>query len=100
MKTEVMPQFPDGSKGMYEFFEKHSKLQISKEPFSSAKNVIAEVVIDSIGNVVYANILQGIGDNYNNDVIEVIKKMPPWKPAHQNGKAVPILLTIPVTFKQ
>jgi protein TonB len=31
-------------------------------------------------------------------VIRVLKKMPKWKPAVQNGRAVPVMFTQPVTF--
>jgi protein TonB len=43
-------------------------------------------------------VLQSGGSVFDNEVIRVLKKMPKWKAAIQNGRAIAVTFTQPVTF--
>ncbi|MBA2746852.1 MAG: energy transducer TonB, partial [Flavisolibacter sp.] len=44
------------------------------------------------------SILQSGGKAFDAEVIRVLKKMPKWKPAIQNGRPVAVSFSQPVTF--
>jgi periplasmic protein TonB len=60
--------------------------------------VIVRFSVGEDGSVTHFEIMQSGGSAFDNEVIRVLKKMPKWKPAVQNGKNVPVMFTQPVTF--
>ena len=50
------------------------------------------------GSITKFEIIQSGGAAFDNEVIRVLKKMPKWKPAVQNGQNVSVMFTQPVTF--
>jgi protein TonB len=50
------------------------------------------------GSISNIEIIQSGGDNYDKEVIRVLRKMPKWTPAMQNGMRVSTYFTQPVTF--
>jgi protein TonB len=50
------------------------------------------------GSITHFEIIQSGGTDFDNEVIRVLKKMPKWKPAVQNGRNVAVMFTQPVTF--
>ncbi len=62
------------------------------------RNVVVRFSVGTDGTISQFEIMQSGGDTFNNEVIRVLKKMPKWKPAVQNGHHVPVMFTQPVTF--
>jgi protein TonB len=62
------------------------------------RNVIVRFAVGEDGTVTHFEITQSGGSAFDNEVIRVLKKMPKWKPAVQNGKNVSVMFTQPVTF--
>ena len=50
------------------------------------------------GHITQFEIVQSGGDSFDKEVIRVLKKMPDWEPAVQNGHHVSVMFTQPVTF--
>ncbi|MGN6495012.1 MAG: energy transducer TonB [Agriterribacter sp.] len=98
--AETAPAFPGGVKAFYSFVAENLVLPLGKPAQSRAKTVTARVVIDRNGKIAYGEIEEGINKDYNECVLNLIKKMPDWLPATQNGRAVPIWVTIPVIFPE
>jgi len=62
--------------------------------------VVASFVVDETGNVTDITITHKIHPAFDSAVIDVLKKMPRWKPARQYNRPVKVAFTIPVKFKQ
>ena len=62
------------------------------------KTVRINFKVDVDGTVTGFTVLQSAGREFDNEVIRVLKKMPRWKPAMQNGRPVAVPFTQPVTF--
>lgn len=43
--------------------------------------------------------MKSISPTFDEEAIRVVKSMPKWNPAKQNGKAVKTKYTVPVTFR-
>jgi len=60
--------------------------------------VIVRFVVTETGAIEDVVVAKGIGGGCDEEAARVIKNMPPWKPGKQNGKAVRVYFTQPITF--
>lgn len=75
-----------------------------KYPESAIRNgiggrVIAEFVVDKAGKVKDVEIVRGVDDELDAQVVKVIQASPKWKPAQVGGKNVSVRVSVPVEFK-
>lgn len=61
--------------------------------------VVAEFVVDAKGKVKDVEIVKGVDEELDAQVMKVIKASPKWKPAQIKGRAVSVKISIPVEFK-
>ena len=61
--------------------------------------VIVQFVITKYGTLENVKVTRGIGAGCDEEAARVVKSMPAWKPGMQNGKAVNVYYTLPMTFK-
>jgi periplasmic protein TonB len=94
---EEQPEFPGGIAAWKNFLNRYLQVPASLEG-GELKTVKINFMVDVDGTVTGFNILQSAGREFDNEVIRVLKKMPRWKPAMQNGRPVAVPFTQPVTF--
>lgn len=94
--AEVMPEFPGGMEALKKYLMRNLSDPEGLEP-GQKMVVIIRFVVGTDGTIESTQVLQG-GDPYNQQVLNVIKKMPHWKPGMQNNRFVPVYFTLPVTF--
>ena len=91
------PEFPGGQEALMKFLSRH--LATPDELENGEKKIVrARFKVDIDGLVTLVEIVQTGGNLFDKEVIRVCKKMPRWKPAIQNGEAVPMSYVLPVTF--
>ena len=90
-------EFPGGQKKWMEFLNRHLRTPGELEA-GQKKSVLVRFSVGEDGSVTQFEIVQSGGILFDNEVIRVLKKMPRWKPAVQNGRNVSVLFTQPVTF--
>ncbi len=95
---EVQPQFPGGKEAWMAFLRRHLETPQELEA-GDKKTVLVKFIVGEDGNVAYFQVVQSGGSVYDNEVIRVLKKMPKWKPAIQNGHYIQTSFTQPVTFQ-
>jgi TonB family protein len=61
--------------------------------------VVARITIDPKGELIMVEILKGLNKDCNEVVLQVLRGLPPFTPAFENGKAVIRDLTIPIRFE-
>jgi protein TonB len=91
------PEFPGGQEAWLKFLQRNLVAPSELEP-GEKKTVFIRFVVAADGTVTGFEIIQSSGKVFDNEVIRVLKKMPKWKPAIQNGQPVPRFFTQPVTF--
>jgi len=60
--------------------------------------VIIQFVVERDGKITNVEVVKKAGWGFDEAAVEVVKKMPPWKPAKQNGKPVRLQMNLPVRF--
>jgi TonB family protein len=96
--VEQMPEFPGGQSAMMDFLRKNLQYPNEARDKNISGKVIVKFVIDSEGNIKNAEVIRGIGAGCDEEALRVVRKMPRWKPGHQNGKAVNVFFHLPVSF--
>lgn len=91
------PEFPGGAEAWLNFLKKNLISPTDLEA-GDKKMVSIRFQVSPEGIVTNFEIVQSAGKAFDNEVIRVLKKMPRWKPAIQNGQPVARAFTQPVTF--
>lgn len=95
--VEKAAEFPGGMEAFQRFLARHLQTPEELTP-DEKKTVQVRFVIQKDGAVLDMAVLRSAGPAYDNEVIRVLKKLPRWKPARQNGHDVAVAFTLPVTF--
>ena len=61
--------------------------------------VYATFIVNSLGEVTDIQITKGLGFGIDEETIRAIKTLPRFIPGRQNGRAVSVSYTVPVTYK-
>jgi periplasmic protein TonB len=91
------PEYPGGQEALGRFLSQNLATPNDLES-GEKKMVRVRFKVDTDGAVTGFEIEQTGGAVYDKEVIRVCKKMRRWKPALQNGTAVPVSYVLPVTF--
>ncbi|MBQ2133211.1 MAG: cytidine deaminase [Bacteroidales bacterium] len=75
-----------------------------KYPESAIRNgvegkVVAEFVVDAKGKVRDVEIVKGVDEELDAQVVKVISASPKWKPAQIKGREVSVKISLPVEFR-
>lgn len=96
--VERLPEFPGGAGAWSAFLGRH--LSVPDELGAGERRTVqVRFWVGEDGSVTRLEVVQSAGAAFDNEVIRVLKKMPKWKPAIQNGHPVAVTFTQPVTFQ-
>ena len=75
-----------------------------KYPVTAAKNgvqgrVIVQFVVGKTGDVSDVKVTRGVDPSLDREAVRVVSAMPKWIPGRQDGEAVTVRYTLPVTFR-
>ena len=97
--VEQMPQFSGGEAALMKYIDSH----INYPPMAAQNNVqgrvILQFVVDKTGKVGEVKVVRSVDKDLDNEAVRIIKTLPEFTPGRQNGQAVSVWYTLPVTFK-
>ncbi len=96
--VEEMPQFPGGDIARYEFLKLNIQMPQEARRNKITGTVYVRFIVRPNGELSDISIMKGIGYGCDEEVLRVMKMMPPWTPARQSGKPVSVQFTMPVRF--
>jgi murein L,D-transpeptidase YafK len=83
------PEFPGGGQAFLNYLQQLGKEMVAYLPGSMQKAYVqVEFIVDSDGVPVNFKVVKGVDDDFNDELITQLEKMPTWKPAMLNDKAV------------
>ena len=84
------PEFPGGGQAFLNYLQQLGKEMVAYLPGSMQKAFVqVEFIVDADGVPVNFKVLKGVDDDFNDELITQLEKMPTWKPALLNDKPVP-----------
>jgi TonB family protein len=96
--ADQQPEYPGGHDSMTQFIQ----AQLKYPPAAMEKNVQGTVYVRCKihwdGEVTDVTITKDIGYGCGEAARQVVEKMPLWRPARMNGKAVTSMVSIPINF--
>ena len=97
LTAEVMPSFPGGMDALKKFLERNltNPANLNEGEIVSVK---VQFIVGYDGKLKGFTVLEDGGDEFNREVIRVLKKMPTWNPGKSQGENVSVYYTIPVKF--
>lgn len=98
LSPEVEPQFPGGAEALYKFIEDNLRYPPLAAENNIGGRVFIQFVVDTDGTIQNPRILRDIGGGCGQEALRIVKLMPKWIPAKQDGKDVAALFTLAVTF--
>ena len=96
--VEQMPRFPDGEAALVKYVQSHINYPSEAAADSIQGRVVVQFVIDSLGCVGEVKVIRSIRADLDSEAIRLVKSLPKFNPGRQNGKAVSVWYTLPITF--
>lgn len=97
--AQHMPEFPGGEAAMMDFIGKEARKNNQWVEMGLTGTVYVQFVVNADGSVSNINAVRSPYDMLKKVATNAIKAMPDWKPGMQDGRAVPVILVIPISFK-
>jgi TonB family protein len=97
--AEQSPEFIGGQAELYKWLARNIKYPLDAKKNKIEGRVYVKFVIEETGEIGDVKVLQGIGFGCDEEAARVVKNMPKWKPAMQNGYPVAIYYNMPIVFK-
>jgi len=97
--ADQMPEYPGGNEAMSAFMVKNIKYPEAAKSKGVQGTVYISFVIGSNGKVSDVKVQKALSPELDAEALRVVKMMPDWKPAENDGKAVAVIMTLPVKFK-
>lgn len=96
--VEQMPEFPGGMRAGLEFMARNLKYPTKAQEAGKQGRVIVQFIVQKDGSLSDLHVLRPVDPWLDAEAIRVIGSMPKWKPGMQDGQAVAVKYTLPVTF--
>ena len=93
------PQFPGGDAALINFLNANIKYPPKAAQDKVEGKVIVQFMVKKTGKIDDVKVLRSVRKDLDNEAIRVVKMMPDFIPAKQNGEVADMLYTIPVSFK-
>ena len=99
MVCDEMPKFPGGMRECMNYLSKSIKYPAEAIDKKIQGRVIVQFVVKEDGSISEAKVVRGIDPLLDKEALRVTNSMPKWTPGKQDGKAVSVKYTIPISFK-
>ncbi len=93
------PQFKGGEEALQKFIKKNLEYPERARKKKIQGAVVVAFLIDEKGDCSNFKVIKSLERSCDAAAIRALQKMPPWKPAKVNNKAVATEMQMPVTFQ-
>lgn len=97
--VEEMPSYPGGMNALMTWLAQNIKYPAVAAEAKVEGRVMTQFVIEKDGSINDVKVIQSVDPSLDMEAVRVVKSMPRWTPGKQNGLAVRVNYTFPLTFK-
>ena len=97
--VEQMPSYPGGMGALMQYLSSNIKYPAIAEENGIQGRVICTFVVERDGSITDVKIAKSVDPSLDKEAMRVVSKMPKWIRGKQNGSAVRVKYTLPVTFR-
>jgi len=95
----LAPEFYSGKEGLAQFIKNRLEYPKKAKRKKTTGTVVASFMIEKDGVISEIKILQSLPNGCDEAVINLIKRMPKWRPAREKGRPIRFLYELPVEFE-
>ena len=97
--VEQMPSFPGGQAALMNYLNSNIKYPVIAEENGIQGRVVVQFVVGKDGSISNVHVVKSVDPSLDKEAMRVVSSMPKWIPGKQNGSAVRVKYTLPVTFR-
>ena len=97
--VKEMPSFPGGNTELMRYLSEQIIYPQDAIMNRIEGTVILRFVVSRTGDITQIELIRGVDPLLDNEAIRVVSGLPRWRPGKQEGVAVPVWFTLPVTFR-
>lgn len=97
--VEEQPSFPGGAGALMQWLRDNIKYPVIAAENGIEGRVIVQFVVSKTGAISDVRVARSVDPSLDKEAVRVVSSMPNWTPGKQNGSAVNVRYTLPVTFK-
>ena len=99
--VEAQPAYPGGASAMMDYFKKNMKYPSFAYEQKIQGRAFVRFIVEMDGTISDPKVMKSAGDaSLDKEAVRLVKSMPKWKPAMQQGEPVRAYYTVTVTFKR
>ena len=97
--VEQMPRFPGGETELMKWLRDNINYPTIAAEQGIQGKVILRFVVRPDGSVDDVQVVKSLEPSCDKEAVRTVRKMPKWTPGRQNGNAVSVYYSLPVTFR-
>lgn len=97
--VEKLPEFPGGLTKFYKFIGENFKMSAEANKIKIKGKAYMQFIIEKDGSLSDIKTIKDPGYGLGDEAIRVLKLSPKWTAATQEGKAVRVMYSLPITFQ-
>ena len=98
-EVDEMPQFPGGMAGMMQYLSQNIRYPQDARAAGAQGRVIVSFIVEKDGSISNARVAKPTYSSLDEEALRVVSAMPNWWPGKQNGEAVRVKYSVPVSFR-
>jgi len=98
LACENTPVFPGGVNALNKFISSSAKYPKELYDRCIEGKVFIQFIIDTTGAIIKPEVIRGIDPKLDSIAISIVRAMPKWEPAIQNGKPVSMKFVLPIKY--
>ena len=96
---DVYPRFPGGDESRLTFLRKNVRYPVMALKGGVQGVVVVVFIIETDGTLSDIKVEKSVGGGLDEESVRVVKMMPRWEPGKRQGKAVRVMVRMPVVFR-
>ncbi len=97
--VEKIPEYPGGMAAMMTFLSENVHYPEEAYKVGVQGRVLVNFIIEKDGSITNAHVINNVNEYLEAEAVRVVGAMPKWIPGMQEGKAVRVKFTLPITFR-
>ena len=98
VNVEEMPQFPGGQMGLIQYLANNVRYPEDAKKTGAQGRVIVSFIVEKDGSISNARVAKPTYSSFDDEALRVVSNMPKWTSGKQNGEAVRVKYSLPVSF--
>lgn len=98
ISVEQQAEFAGGMSALMKYLKSNVNYPSAASRANIGGRVVLQFVVERDGSVAQIKVIKSVGYGCDEEAVRVVKNMPKWTPAKQNGRAVRSYFTLPVTY--